>query len=126
MTHVDQGILKRIIKEYKDVKNSYKECIKDYSNDWDFGNVDSPVLWFFIDWFNSIFVNAKNLKIEIENMLETIKLENKKNKEKYEEMSEECQEIVEDIKEKFDDMLQIYGELIDNGKAFIERLEIYK
>ena len=40
-------------------------------------------------------------------------------------MSEECQEISKDIKEKFDVMLQSYGKLIDNEKASIEIFEIY-
>lgn len=127
MARTNQRIFQQLLNGYEDLKKEYRQAIEQY-----FGNGE----WncncdFFSDFAytaDSIYVQAGELASDINGMLQATKFEIEKKQEKYQNMLLSVEQIKDEIKEKFDnilEMLNISGGWSEIEQETLENLSIY-
>lgn len=129
MARINQGIFKKLSRDFRNLETEYKNAISQY-----FGNGE----WncncdFFSDFAYSadaIYMDANNFESEIQGMLDSTKFEDADKRAKYEKMQQSSQEIRYKIKSKFDEVLSMIemsgGYISDAEQRTLNELSIYK
>lgn len=128
MPRTNQGVFNKLSNEFKSLQIEYNQAIMQYfsSGEWN-SNYD-----FFSDFTytaDSIYIKANSLSNDIGGMLNATKFESADKKNKYQDMLLSAQKMAEEIKNKFDDTLNLIklsgGGLSDSEQRTVDKLNIY-
>lgn len=118
MARTNQGFFHKLITRYETLQMEYEEAIEQYfiGGEWDC-NYD-----FFSDFAYTadlIYTQAGELESDIKGMLQATKFESEKKEEKYQDMLLAVEKIKDEVKEKFDNILEMFN--ISGGWSEIEQ-----
>lgn len=118
MARTNQGIFQKLINKFESLQMEYEQAIEQYFED---GDYDSNCDFFsdFAHTADSVYIQADELMSDIKGMLQATKFEDKENQEKYQEILLSVEQIKNEVKEKFDNILEMIN--ISGGCSEIER-----
>ncbi|MDE5764634.1 MAG: hypothetical protein K2I00_06670 [Ruminococcus sp.] len=129
MPHTNQGVFQKLINDYSNLESQYYDCKNKYfyNDEWT-GGCDEFFTGFAYE-ADYIYQKANKLIGDINGMLISTTLEIPSKTERYSNMVNACQEIIRDLKYRFNNTLSLIemsgGYLTDVEKRTVEKLSIY-